>query len=120
MMEGGGLLEAYLETDQIKTEIAAQELKKTIQELYEKGITADELNTAKVHSKGVALREIETKDEKSYHVVTMEAWGLGYDFLNRILLEIDATTLDEFNAFIRSVLDPEKAVVIVVGPEESE
>ncbi len=120
MMKGGGILEAYLETDQSKTETAIQELKKIIEELHENGITTEELDIAKAHSKGMVLREIETKDEKSYNVVTMEAFGLGYDFLNRIVSEIEATTPHEFNAFIRNFLDPDKAVQIVVGPGESE
>jgi zinc protease len=120
MMRGGGILEAYLETDQTKTETAIQELKKIIWELHENGITAEELDTAKAHSKGMALREMETKEEKSYNAVTMEALGLGYDFLERIVSEIEATTLDEFNDLIRSILNPDMAVEIVVGPENSE
>jgi predicted Zn-dependent peptidase len=46
--------------------------------------------------------------------------GLGYDFLERIVSEIEATTLDEFNDLIRSILNPDMAVEIVVGPENSE
>ena len=120
MMKDGGMLEAYLETDQTKTQVAIQELKKTIGELFENGISAEDLDITKVHSQGMALRDNETKDEKTYNMVTMEALGLGYDHLIRMLSEIEAITLEEFNAFIRDVLDPEKAVEIVVGPKESE
>ncbi len=120
LMKEGGMLEAYLETDQTKTEKAIQELKKTIRELFENGITAKELHVAKVHSKGMALRGNETKDEKTYNMAAMEALGLGYDYLNRILLEIQATTLDEFNAYIADILDLEKAVEIVIGPRGPE
>jgi predicted Zn-dependent peptidase len=119
-MKEGGILEAYLETDQAKTHVAIQELKKTIKDLYENGISAGDLDIMKAHSQGEVLRENETKDEKTYSMATMEAFGLGYDFLDRIVSEIEATTLDEFNAFIRSVLDPDEAVEIVVGPEKSE
>jgi zinc protease len=117
-MKGGGILEAYLETGRAKTQIAIQELKKTIQDLYENGISAGDLDITKAHSQGAALRENETKDEKTYSMATMEALGLGYDFLIRIASEIEATTLEEFNTFIRDVLDPEKAVEIVIGPRE--
>lgn len=119
LMKEGGMLETFLETDQAKTQMAVQELKKTMGELFESGISPEELETTKVYSKGIMLRNNETKDEKTYNVATMEALGLGYDFLNSLLTEIEATTLDEFNAFIRDVLDPEKAVEIVVGPKES-
>ena len=62
------------------------------------------------------IRDNETKDAKAYNLASMEALGLGYDFLNRVLDAIDSTTLEEFNNFIRGVLDPEKALTITVGP----
>ena len=117
-MKEGGMLEAYLETDQAKKDLATEELKKTIQDLYQNGITAEELSVTKVLSQGEVIRENETKEAKSYNLTFMEAIGLGYEFLNRVLSEIEATTLEEFNAFIRDVLDPEKAVSITVGPSQ--
>lgn len=116
LLKDGGILEAYLETDQSKQESASAELKKTIEYLYQNGISEEELSIAKIHSKGMAIRENETKDEKTYNLAFLEGLGLGYDFLNRILAEIEATTLEEFNAFILEVLNPEKAVSITVGP----
>jgi zinc protease len=118
LMREGGMLEAYLETDQTKKEMAVAELKKTVQDLYKNGISSEEFSVTKVHSKGTALRENETKDARTHNLAFMEALGLGYDFLNRVLAEIDATTLPEFNAFIRNVLNPEKAVTITVGPSQ--
>jgi predicted Zn-dependent peptidase len=116
LMKEGGMLEAYLETDQTKKDMAIAELKKTIQDLYQNGISAEELNITKIYSKGMAIRENETKDAKTYNLALMEAFGLGYNFLNRILVAIDSTTLEEFNAFIHEVINPEKAVSITVGP----
>lgn len=118
LMKEGGMLEAYLETDQTKKGLAIEELKKTIQDLYQNGISAEEFSVTKVHSKGMVIRENETKDAKTYNLAFMEAMGLGYDFLNRILAEIDVTTLEEFNAFIQGVLDPEKAMSVTVGPTQ--
>jgi len=119
MMEGG-MLEAYLETDHTKKDTAIEELKKIIQDLYEEGISSEELETTKTHSKGSFIRESETKDSKTYSLVTFEALDLGHDFLNRILPEIDATSQEEFNDFIKNVLSPNKAVEIIVGPKASE
>ncbi len=120
MMKEGGMLEAYLETDQAKTQVAIQELKKTIRDLYDNGISDEDLDMTKAYSRGLALRDNETKEEKTYNMATMEALGLGYDYLIKMLSEIEATTLEEFNAFIRDVLDPEKAIEIFIGPNESE
>jgi zinc protease len=118
LLKEGGILEAYLETDQTKKELAVSELKNTIQDIYQNGISAEEFSVTKVLSKGMFIRENETKDDKTYNLAFMEALGLGYEFLNRMLTEIDAITLEEFNAFIQSVLDPEKAVTITVGPTQ--
>lgn len=118
LMKEGGMLECFLETDQTKKELAVTELQKTIRDLYQNGISPEELAITKIHSKGTAIRENETKDTKAFNLATMEALGLGYDFLNRMLVEIDATTLAEFNAFIRDVLNPDKAVTVTVGPNQ--
>jgi zinc protease len=118
LMKETGMLEAFLETDQTKKDLAITELQKTIQDLYQNGISSEELGITKIHAKGMAIRENETKDTKAFNLATMEALGLGYDFLNRMLAEIDLTTLEEFNAFIRDVLNPEKAVMITVGPTQ--
>jgi predicted Zn-dependent peptidase len=98
--------------------MAITELQKAIQDLYQNGISQEELGITKAHSKGMAIRESETKDTKAFNLASMEALDLGCDFLNKVLVEIDATTLEEFNAFIRDVLDPEKAVMITVGPSQ--
>jgi zinc protease len=118
LLKEGGMLEAYLETDQSKKESAIAELKKTIEDLYQNGISSQELNIAKIYSKGMTIRENETKDDKTYDVAFLESSGLGFDFLNRILVEIEATTLKEFNAFIREVLNPKTTVSITVGPTQ--
>ena len=115
-MKEGGMLEAYLETDQTKKEMAVEGLKETVEDIFGNGISAEELSVTKVHTKGTVIRENETKDAKTYNLAVMEALGLGYDFLNRMLTEIDAVTLDEFNAFVRDVLNPEKVVAVTVGP----
>jgi predicted Zn-dependent peptidase len=115
LMREGGMLEAYLETDQAKKDLAATELKKIVEDLFKSGITGEELSATKTFSKGMAIRENETKDGRTFNLAYMEASDLGYDFLDRILEEIDSTNLEEFNAFIRDVLDPEKAVSVTVG-----
>ncbi|UCE42815.1 MAG: insulinase family protein [Candidatus Aminicenantes bacterium] len=118
LMKEGGMLEAFLETDQTKKNMAITELQEAIQDLYQNGISPEDLSITKIHSKGEAIRENETKDTKAFNLATMEALELGYDFLNRMLIEIDLTTLEEFNAYIRNVLNPENAVMITVGPTQ--
>jgi len=116
LMREGGLIEAYLETDQTKKDTAVSELDAIMRDLYQNGVPEEEFLATKVHTKGMALRENETKNSRTYNLAYLEALGLGYDFLNRLLDEIDRTTLDEFHAFIRDVLDPDKAMSIIIGP----
>lgn len=120
VMREGGILEAYLETDQKKIGTAMEALKKIIRNLSEEGIPGEELEITKIHSKGSFMRESETKDDKTYNLVAFEALGLGYEFLNEVLSEMDATSLDEFNAFMKDVLNLDRAVEIIVGPEALE
>lgn len=112
----GGVLEAYLETDNEKTEVAKEAMGMILSELFEKGMTEEELKTTKSYYKGAFLRQIETKANRTQAQIEFEALGLGYEFLDRIFQEIDATTLEEINGFIKTNLDPEKRLDLVVGP----
>ena len=116
----GGMLEVYLETDHTKIDTAMEELKKIIQNLHEEGISSEEFEITKIHSKGSFIRESETKDDKTSNLAAFEAYGFGHDFLNKVLSEMDATSLEEFNAFMKDVLSLDKAVEIIVGPKALE
>ena len=115
LMKKGGLLEAYLETDAKKRESAREALRKTVSSLYEQGITEDELAMTKANAKGDFLRENETKESRIGNMIAFEGLGLGYDFLNRFIDDLDAVRLDQVNAFIKEYLKPEKAILVFVG-----
>ncbi len=117
-MKFGGLLEAYLETDKEKKETALEALRMVLKELYENGITQEELEITKTFSKASFLRDNETKTTRARNLASFEALGLGFTFLDRFSEEIDAITLEEINAFLKEYLDPEKGVEVIVGPEE--
>ncbi len=117
-MKDGGMLEAYLETDKEKKEVALEALKKVLNNLFENGITEEELEVTKIYSKASFMRSNETKEARAMNLASFEALGLGYEFLNKFFLEIDAISLDEINAYIKDILNPEKVVEVVVGPKE--
>lgn len=118
LMKDGGILEAYLETDKEKKEVALDALKKVLSSLFEKGITEEELEVTKNNGKAYFLRNNETKGIRAGNLVSFEALGLGYEFLNGFFLEIDAIGLDEINAYIKDILNPEKGVEVVIGPKD--
>jgi predicted Zn-dependent peptidase len=118
LMKDGGMLEAYLETDKEKKEVALEALKKVLSRLFEKGITEEELEVTKINAKASFLRENETKIIRAGNLVSFEALGLGYEFLSGFFLEIDAIGLDEINTYIKDILNPEKEVEVVIGPKD--
>lgn len=117
IMKEGGILEAYLESDGTKCDAAKEALKNIIQELYEKGISSDELQEAKILVKSNFLRANETKDKRTGTFGQFEALGLGFDYFAKFFGEVDAVTLDEINGYMKEVLNPEKSALVIVGPK---
>lgn len=112
----GGVLEAYLETDNEKTEMARQAIQEVLSDLFERGMTEEELETTKSYYRGTLLRESESKADRAQAIIDLEALGLGHEFLGLIFDEIETVTLEEINGFIKTTLDPKKRLDIVVGP----
>ncbi|MFC2164621.1 M16 family metallopeptidase [Acidobacteriota bacterium] len=116
-MREGGFIEAYLETENSKKDIAFDELEKVMRKLYDTGLTEEDLETTKIHTQAHFLRNNETRGVRLSSMAYFETMDLGYDFINQYFHEINATTLEEMNTFIKTVLDPERAIRITVGPE---
>ena len=115
-MQEGGIIEAYLETDTAKRELARQSLHSVLADLCQSGITEEELLYAKNSAKTDFVRDSETKSGKAGISAFFEASGLGLEFSGSLLSEIDALSLAEVNSCIRDVLAPEKALEVVIGP----
>lgn len=116
-MKSGGLFEAYLEIDPANKAKAREALAAILAEVWEKGLSGEELATAKVGLKSLFLRGNETKISRASTLASFEALGLGSDFFEAFAAEVDAVTLDEINAHARSILDPAKAHWVMVGPK---
>jgi predicted Zn-dependent peptidase len=111
-----GLLEAYLETDVNKKDRAVKALRDVLQTLYREGSTEDEFEVTKIYFKATFMRNNETKQIRTQSLAKFEALNLGFDFFDKFFLEIDEITLQEFNAFLKEILNPEKALEIIIGP----
>jgi predicted Zn-dependent peptidase len=115
-MKECGLIEAYLETDVDKTTKAVSALGDVLQDLYRNGITEEEFSVTKTYFKATFLRDNETKQARTQTLAQFEALDLGIDFFERLFLDINDITLEEFNAFLKDILDPQKALKITIGP----
>lgn len=116
LLKEGGFIEAYLETDNEKKELAEEALIKILNDLYENGIEEDELDTTKTYARSELLRDLETKRKKTSLTAAFESLGLGSEFINTVTEEIQAVTVEEFNSYLKKILDPNKNTTVIVGP----
>jgi zinc protease len=116
-MKDGGFIEAFLETDPGKEKEAGAALERILDDFREHGVTAEELDIAKIGLKAQFLRANETKASRASTLCTFEALGLGADFFAAFAREVDEIAPDEINNHIRVVFDPARAHRVVVGPK---
>jgi predicted Zn-dependent peptidase len=114
-MKESSLLEAYLVSENGKKETALEALRRTLRDVWEKGISADELEAAKKIALTDLLRDNEAKDKRAINLAVYEALGLGYDFLERIPALYETVTVEEMNSFLSDSLNPERAVWVVLA-----
>ena len=85
--------------------------------LNQKGITAEQMASAKAYMKGqYATRRLETIEQLASMLATIELYGLGADEVNRFYARVDAITLDEANAVARKYYQPGDLTLVLVGP----
>ncbi|MFQ6070546.1 MAG: M16 family metallopeptidase [Candidatus Aminicenantales bacterium] len=116
-MKAGGIIKAYLETENEKKEKALQSLKEILISLHEEGITEKEFEETKVSTRAHFLRLNETKAMRAANLAYFETVGLGYDFLIIFFSELEKLSYEEINSFIKQTLDPKKSVEVIIGPE---
>jgi zinc protease len=115
-MMGGGIIEAYLETDKDKRPEALEALRSVLSGLVQSGAGEEELKVARTSVWANLLRDNETKTARTLNLASFEAMGLGLEFYYGLRSELDAISLEGLNDYLRQVLAPEKAVAIVIGP----
>lgn len=112
-----GVLEAFLESENAKSAQAAEALDRTLRALWEEGVGEAELEAAKAVARTEFLRSVETKPERALRLGRFEVLGLGFERVLGLHEAIDGVTLEAFNVYIKSVLAPDKALGVTVGPK---
>ena len=113
----GGMLEALMETENVKKETASEAICDTLDSLYENGIDSQELEMTKEYTKASFLRSNETKRARTATLAYFEIMELGLDSFKNIFGEIDSIGLEEMNSYIREILDPAHRIEVMIGPE---
>jgi predicted Zn-dependent peptidase len=115
-MTEGGIFEAYLETDKNKQRQALEALGGVLSGVWQSGVTEADLRSARISVWSDFLRDNEARPARTLNLASFEALGLGLDFYYGLRPELEAVSLEEFNAFIKSVLAAENSVTVVIGP----
>jgi predicted Zn-dependent peptidase len=113
---GGGVLEVFLETSADKAGRAEQALDGILERLRTDGLQAGELEAAKAMAAAGHLRAVEGKAARVRFLAGFEVLGLGFGHVAGLEGDLDAVSGEALDAYIKSVLAPERAIRIVVGP----
>ena len=80
------------------------------------GLTPQELDESRRYLIGSIPRSLETNAAIANFLHTEEFFGLGLDYDVRLPDLLNAVTMDDVNAAARSVLNPDRATVVIAGP----
>jgi predicted Zn-dependent peptidase len=100
------------ETTQKAIDLALEVLKR----LHDKGITAEQLTSAKTYLKGTyPPQRLQTADQIASTLGEMELYGLGKDEVDQFFSRVDAVTLDQANDVIRKYYRTDNLTFVLLG-----
>jgi len=86
-----------------------------LKRLHEKGITEEELKSAKAYVKGQFPPDIETTDQLAGLIAELEFYGLDQREINELYAKIDALTVEGARGIIQKYFPQENLVFTVIG-----
>jgi zinc protease len=95
---------------------AVASIDEEVARLVSDGLTPQELDESRRYLIGSIPRALETNAAIANFLYTAECFGLGLDYDVRLPDLLNAVTMDDVNAAARSVLDPDRAAVVIAGP----
>lgn len=108
----------------VRAGVSAENVERTIQSIdaelsaiASKGFTAQEIAESKQYMVGALPRQLETHAGIAGFLLNAELYGLGLDFDRRLPEQIRQVTHEAAMQVARDVLHPDRATVVVAGPE---
>jgi predicted Zn-dependent peptidase len=98
-----------------KTEEAIDRTLNILKRLHEKGISEEELQSAKAYIKGAFPTSIETSDQLAATIAQLEFFGLNETDVNNLYARIDAMTLQDAQRIIKEYYPLENLVFVLIG-----
>lgn len=112
---GSLIIRAGVAPENVERALASMDVE--VRRIVTEGITPQELADAKRYLIGSMPRMLETNSEIASFLQSAEYFGLGLDYDRRLPALIDAVTIDDVHAATERVLDPDRAAVVVAGPD---
>jgi zinc protease len=113
-LQGAIVISTYTKTD--TTTQAIDMALDVLKRLNEKGITAEQLASAKAYVKGLyPTRHLETIDQLATGIGEIELYGLGRDEVDGYFSRIDAITLEQANAAIKKYYQHDNLTFVILG-----
>jgi predicted Zn-dependent peptidase len=106
---------AAIGTDTSKAQTALASLNREMKQLYDSGITEDELADAKANMKNSLIYAIDKKSNRAYYMAYYEYIGYGYRFVYDLIDGADEASVTGMNEFIKANLSHEKQYLAIVG-----
>jgi zinc protease len=101
-----------------QTAEVVREIRAVLQDVQQRGVTAEELAEAQSYYVGHFPLGLETSGSIARQVIPLDLYGLGRDYLERYPDNIRAVTLAGARQAAQTHLHPESLVVVVVGPAQ--
>jgi zinc protease len=114
-MEHGGLLAGETATDNAKTGTAWRVIKKTMQDFYNDGVTAKEVQSAQNYLTGAMPLAMTSTDKIAGVLLELQIDRLGSDYLDHRSALIRAVTADDVNRVIKMWFNPDLVTLSMVG-----
>jgi zinc protease len=102
-------------TQNAKTEEAIDRTLGVLKSLHEKGVTQQDLDSAKAYIKGVMPTRIETSDQLASTIAQLEFYGLDERDVNDYYAKLDAMTLADAQRIIKQHFPLENLVFVLIG-----
>lgn len=118
----GSFLAGYIVTDPDRVEEAARGLAAEFSRIVTEPIGADELSAAKHYLQGRFLLGVETNMAQASRLAAYEVYGLGHDFGDKWMAEVQSVTAEQVRAVVERWLtgSPTCAWVVRTGTPEFE
>jgi predicted Zn-dependent peptidase len=111
-----GLTGVYVGTQRATAEQALEAIRAEFRDLAQRGLTADELASAKEQVRGQLVLALESPTSRMYRLASLTLYGERYRSLDELLREVDAVTPAEAAAVAAEFFDPSRLATVWLGP----